>query len=76
VKRLTKESRRILNEMDVDTAMKNVAVLGFIPDTLEIAEAGRHKVRIIAGSAFTKTQRDESRRWLKEHGFKIPGQPS
>jgi hypothetical protein len=72
-KRLTKESKRILDAMDIDTAMKNIAVLGFIPDTREIAEAGMHKVRLMIGGAFTREQRNESRRWLKEHNFKIPG---
>jgi hypothetical protein len=72
-KRLSKESKRILDTMDVGTAMKNVAVLGFIPDTREIAEAGMHKVRLQIGGAFTREQREESRRWLREHGFQIPG---
>jgi hypothetical protein len=72
-KRLSKESKRILDTMDVGTAMKNVAVLGFIPDTSEIAEAGMHKVRLQIGGAFTRKQREESRRWLREHGFQVPG---
>jgi hypothetical protein len=44
-KRMSKEQRRILADVDVDTALKNVAILGFIPDTREIAEAGLHKAR-------------------------------
>jgi hypothetical protein len=76
LKLLSKESRCILDEMDVDNAMRNVAVLGFIPDRREIAEAGMHKVRIMAGRAFTRAQREQSRRWLREYGFKIPGQPT
>jgi hypothetical protein len=70
---LTKESKRILDEMDVDTAMKNVAVLGFIPDTREIAEAGMHKVRLMIGGAFTREQREASRIWLRANGFRVPG---
>jgi hypothetical protein len=72
-RRLTKQTIDILNRMDVDAALKNVAVLGFIPDTREIAEAGLHKVRIMIGGAFTRQQRDESRAWLAAHGFKVPG---
>jgi hypothetical protein len=72
-KQLSKEGLRILEQMDVDKAMKNVAVLGFIPDTREIAEAGMHKVRLMVGGAFTRAQREESRRWLAAHSFKVPG---
>lgn len=75
MKRLTNENRRILDEMDVDAAMKNVAVLGFIPDTRENAEAGMHKARLMTPRAWSRTQREESRRWLRAHAFKVPGQP-
>lgn len=73
MKRLTKETRRILDQMDVDAALANVSVLGFKPDTREIAEAGMHKARLKAGGAFTREQRDASRQWLRDHGFKVPG---
>jgi hypothetical protein len=72
-RRLTKQTIDILNRMDVDAALKNVGVLGFIPDSREIAEAGLHKVRLWRGGVFTRQQRDESRTWLAAHGFKVPG---
>jgi hypothetical protein len=72
---LSTEAYLILDRMDVDAAMRDVAVLGFRPASREIAKAGMHKTRIIAGRAFTRVQRDQSRKWLLAHGFKIPGQP-
>lgn len=73
MRKLTKRSVQILKTMDVDQAMKNVAVLGFIPDTREIAIAGMHKTRLIVGGPFTKEEREESRRWLQYNGYQVPG---
>jgi hypothetical protein len=75
MKRMTDEMRGILTRLDVDAALKHSDVLGFTPDTEEIAIAGMHKARLLAGRAFTKAQRMESRAWLRARGFKIPGQP-
>jgi hypothetical protein len=47
--------------------------LGLVPDNREIALAGLHKARLMAGGAFTRQQREESREWLRAHGFKVPG---
>jgi hypothetical protein len=67
---LTPEQLRIMKTLDVDTALKNVAKRGFIPDNREIALAGIHKARLKARGAFTRVELDESRCWLREHGYK------
>jgi hypothetical protein len=69
---LSKESHRILAELDVDAAMKR-RPLGFCPENREIALAGLHKARLMAGGAFTRAQREESREWLRGHEYKVPG---
>lgn len=75
MKKIPPETYLILDRMDVDAAMRNADVLGFRPTSREIAIAGMHKARIMAGRAFTGAQRDQSRKWLRDNGYKIPGQP-
>ena len=63
--RLSKEKHRILRELDVGAAMKDVA-RKFIPDDEEIALAGLHRARILMRRAFTKAEVAASRKWLEE----------
>jgi len=70
---LSKEQYRILNTLDVDAALKNVAMKGFIPDDRNMALAGLHKARLATRRVWTRRQLDESRRWLSENGFRLDG---
>lgn len=70
---LDKDAReiiRILSEMDVDAALKNAALRGFIPDEREYAIAGIHKARLAQRRYFTRKQIQESKEWLRNNGFK------
>jgi hypothetical protein len=73
MKRISDRTRDILNRLDVAAAMRDVGVLGFVPDNERIALAGLHKARLKAGRIFTKAQRIESAEWLASRGFKVPG---
>jgi hypothetical protein len=75
MKKITPETYLILARMDVDAALKNASVLGYRPQSREIALAGMHKARLLAGRAFTRQQREASRAWLIANNFKIPGEP-
>ena len=69
VKMISKEQLRILKELDVDAALKNVAQKGFIPDTKEIALAGLHKAHLTANKYFTKDEINKSKEWLTDNGY-------
>ena len=73
MKRMSDRTRDILDRLDVAAAMRDAAVLGFVPDNERIALAGLHKARLKAGRAFTREQRTESAEWLASRGFKVPG---
>ena len=71
MKKLSSETYLILDRMDVDAAMRNLDILGFRPVNRKIAEAEMHKARLKHGRAFTRTQLDQSRKWLLANGFQI-----
>lgn len=70
--KLTKEQFRILDTLDVDAALLDVAAKGFIPDNKEIALAGLHKARLKTRRVWSRVKLDESRTWLLENGYKLP----
>lgn len=69
---MNKEMLRILKELDVDSALKDVAEKGFLPDTREIALAGLHKARIKASNHFSESDIHYSISWLMDHNYDIP----
>lgn len=71
--KLSKEQYRIIDTLDVDAALKNVAAQGFIPDNRHIALAGIHKARLASRRVWSRVKLEESRRWLSENGFRLDG---
>ena len=63
-----KKRNAVLRSMDVEE-LKHLSINPPTRFTDEIILAGGHKARL-ALSTFTEQEKDVSRAWLKEHGFK------
>ena len=85
VKTGRKEVARILRTLDVDAALPRFRTLGFPQarredgskaDEREVCLAGIHKARLAreTSKVTTAAQKEESRQWLRRHGYAVPGE--
>ena len=80
--RLDKERLRILRELDVEASLKlfpqaaKVVVGGYnasgrYTDAKETALAGLHRARLIMPNVFTAAEKQASRQWLYDGGWRV-----
>lgn len=76
---LTPETKRILVELDVEKAQVIFKpwkrVFAGDEKDREIALAAIHKARILAGRDIEPALRDESKKWLLAHHYRVPHTP-
>lgn len=78
------ERIRICKALDVDAALDASPYTppgewkanGRWADTREIALASLHKVRVAQRGVYTKAERAESKQWLLDNGWSLPGTQS
>lgn len=69
------ERNRILREMDVDAATKQLKDSGQQPTSRKTVEASLHKARLMLrhdAGIITEEQKAASRAWLSANGFGLP----